>query len=354
MELSDRKKQILRAVANSYIDTGEPVGSKHIAESYGLSLSSATIRNEMAELEDLGYLEQPHTSAGRVPSTLGFREYVNSLMDMYNLTVDEVRAINDNLNPKLTQLDSIIEQAGKLMSKMSNLTAVALLPKSAGIIINRFEIVAVEPYSFLLVMICSNNTIKTRHIRVSFEMSEPILRQLVIVLNENLSGMRVEAVALPIIIKMERAMGNYSSIINPILKVVYSAISEDDRSQLFVEGINNLLRYPEFQDVSKAREIIEMFEQKDPLMRMLDTPQKNSMNVFIGDEHTITSSGDTSLVFKSFAANDKTVGVIGVVGPKRMDYSKVIARLEYFSQNLKGIISPDDDEINLENKNNSE
>lgn len=349
MELSERKKQILRAVVNSYIDTGEPAGSKYIAGNYGISLSSATIRNEMAELEDLGYLEQPHTSAGRIPSTLGFREYVNNLMDMYNLTVDEVRTINDSLSPKLTQLDSIIEQAGRLMSQLSNLTAVALMPKPSEAAVTRFEIVPVEPYSFLLVMICSNSTIKTRHVRVSYEMNADVLRQLVIVLNEGMAGKNADAVSLPVIMAMERAMGAYSPLINPILKVVYSAISEDDRSQLFVEGINNLLKYPEYHDVNKAREIIELFEQKEPLVKMLDTARTNAMNVFIGDEHTITSLGDTSLVFKTFEAGDNMVGAIGVMGPKRMDYSKVIARLEYFSHNIKGLIAPadsSDDEIN--------
>ncbi|MHC1693777.1 MAG: heat-inducible transcriptional repressor HrcA [Eubacteriales bacterium] len=344
MELSDRKKQILKEIVGSYIDTGEPVGSKLIATKHSVGLSSATIRNEMAELEELGLLEQPHTSAGRIPTSTGYREYVDNLMQFYKLTMDEIKAIDDKMRFKLAQLDSIIEQSGKVMSQLSQMTAVAMLPRTSGKVITRFETVPVDNHSFLLVMIMTGNTLKTRHIKVGLDMDEESVRRVAAVLNEKMSGLSPDSVSLSAIMEMEHRMGEHAAVISPITKLVYQAVNEDDRSQLFVEGVNNLLKYPEYQDVNKAREILQVFEERQPILKMLDVAPDDKVNVFIGDEHTITSHDDMSLIFKKLSFGGKGMGGIGIIGPKRMDYPKIIARLDYCAQLMSGLLLEESDD----------
>jgi heat-inducible transcriptional repressor len=350
LELNDRKRQILKAVVDSYIEKCEPVGSKYLADSYKLDLSPATIRNTMSELEALGLLEQPYTSAGRIPSSLGYRVYVDSLMQSYRLTSREIREINEineNLNIKITRLDKIIEQAGKLMSALTSLMAISMTPKSMSVSIVKIDLVFFDPNNFLLVILTSVNIVKTKHIYSRTNISEDVLDHLKKVLNSNLAETDINSVTLPLILSMETMMGNYSGIISPVLKVLYEAIKEINEAEIYIDGAANLFNMPEYHDIEKAKSLINLIDNKDRLLNIFSesaSDNEERLNIYIGEENQITSGGDSSFIFKTFSLGDKILGAIGVIGPKRMDYSKIIAKLEYFSGNMADIIKQEIDE----------
>ena len=362
MELSDRKKLILKAIVDTYIDKCEPIGSKYLVDYYNIGLSPATIRNTMSELEQLGLLEQPYTSAGRIPSSLGYRVYVDNLMQNYRLTsneIKEIRETNEYLNIKISSLDKIIEQAAKLMSMLTSLMSVSMTPKIISVKIIKFEIFYIDANNFLLVIITSVNIAKTKHIYSRAEMSPEILSSLAQILNDNLVDTDIAAVSLPVILNMEAMMGSYSTIISPLLKVIYEAITDINNAQVYIDGMVNLLNMPEYHDIEKAKNLINLIENKDSLMGLLSNANQDELSIVIGEENTITNSGDSSLIFKTFSLGNRVMGAIGVIGPKRMDYSKIIAKLEYFSKNMADIISNDINDIsdindvnNINNYNN--
>ncbi|MCL1794683.1 MAG: heat-inducible transcriptional repressor HrcA [Oscillospiraceae bacterium] len=344
MELSERKKQILKAVVDTYIEKCEPVGSKYLVDYYSLDLSPATIRNTMNELEHLGLLEQPYTSAGRIPSSLGYRVYVDSLMQSYRLTSKEIKEINENLNIKISRLDKIIEQAGKLISALTSLMSVSMTPKSSSVSIIKIDIVYFDFNNFLLVILTSVSVVKTKHIYSKTDIGPDVLEHLKKVLNSNLADKDINTVSLPLILNMETMMGNYSGIISPILKVIYEAISELNEAQIYIDGAANLFNMPEYHDVEKVKSIVSLIDSKEELLHIFSQSAKDKMNIYIGEENSITSGGDSSFIFKKFSLGDKILGAIGVIGPKRMDYSKIIAKLEYFSINMADAIKSEIDD----------
>ena len=361
MELSDRKKLILKAIVDTYIEKCEPIGSKYLVDYYNIGLSPATIRNTMNELEQLGLLEQPYTSAGRIPSSLGYRVYVDNLMQNYRLTsneIKEIREINEHLNIKISSLDKIIEQAAKLMSMLTSLMSVSMTPKIISVNIVKFEIFYIDANNFLLVIITSVNIAKTKHIYSKTEISTEVLSLLSTILNDNLINIDISTVSLPTIVNMETMMGSYSAIISPVLKTIYEAITDINNAQVYIDGMINLLNMPEYHDIEKAKNLINLIENKNSLTKLLSEAKQDELSIVIGEENTITNSGDSSLIFKTFSLGDKVMGAIGVIGPKRMDYSKVIAKLEYFSKNMSDIISSDISDIsdinNIENINNDD
>ena len=347
MELSERKKLILKAVIDTYIEKCEPVGSKYLAEYYNISLSPATIRNTMSELEQLGLLEQPHTSAGRIPSSLGYRVYVDNLMQSYALTTNEIREITENLNIKISRLDKIIEQAGKLISSMTSLMSVSMTPKSSSVSIVKIDCVYFDANNFLVVILTSASIVKTEHIHSRLELSEEILAYLKQVLNANLANADISAVPLPVILNMEAMMGAHSGIISPVLKAVYEAVREISESQVYIDGAANLLNMPEYHDLEKAKSLIKLLENKSGITEIFSQSERDSLNIYIGDENQITSSGDSGFIFKTFSLGGEVLGAIGVMGPKRMDYSKIIAKLEYFAEGIAEIIKNEIDDANF-------
>lgn len=348
LELNDRKKLILKAIVDTYIEKCEPIGSKYLVDYYNIGLSPATIRNTMNELEQLGLLEQPYTSAGRVPSSLGYRVYVDNLMQNYRLTsneIKEIRKINEHLNIKISSLDKIIEQAAKLMSVLTSLMSVSMTPKIISVNIIKFEVFYIDSNSFLLVIITSVNIAKTKYIYTKSEISLEVLSLLSAILNENLVNIDISTVSLSMILNMESMMGEYSAIISPLLKVIYEAITEINNAQVYMDGMTNLLNMPEYHDIEKAKNLINLIENKESLTHLLSEAKQDELSIVIGEENSITNSGDSSLIFKTFSLGNKVMGAIGVIGPKRMDYSKIIAKLEYFSKNMADIISNDIDNI---------
>lgn len=337
-ELTPRKKQILKAVVEAHIAAGEPVGSKYLVQSNLLSCSSATIRNEMAELEEMGYLEQPHTSAGRVPSELGYRFYVDSLLQHYAMTNKEIDQINSLLKIKMGELDKILEVASKVASNITNYTGIAIKPKQSSIKILKYEIVGIDEHQFAIVMILSTGAIKTKKVKIQIEVDEFSLSHLSSALNTYLTGLCADEITLTSVMNLERAMGDNSTLVNVTIKAIYETMSEFDGGELHYSGLNQLLKYPEYSDVNKFGEIINTFEEKNQLLELVSGGNADDINVLIGSENSVKVMSDSAIVFKQIKKDGKTIGAIGVVGPRRMDYARVLATLNELSENITDLI----------------
>ncbi len=338
-ELSERKRQILKAIVDAHIVAGEPVGSKYIMESEHLSCSSATIRNEMAELEELGYLEQPHTSAGRVPSELGYRFYVDSLIESYSMTAKEITEINKLLKSKMTELDQILLTASKLAGNLTNYTSFLIKPKASSVSIKRFDVIFVDSHSILLVMISNHSNISTKRISLESPISQLTAQDLSNALNDHISNLTAHEITLPIIMELESAMGDKAYIIGPIMKIIYESMSELDDGDIKVSGMDRLLQYPEYSNKEHLRELLGVLENKDEILDLVSTPENDGVNVVIGSESSVKVMNNSALVFKPVVRNGKRIGAIGIIGPRRMDYAKVVATIEGLADNVESVLN---------------
>lgn len=338
-ELSERKKQILKAIVNAHIEGGEPVGSKSILQAGGMSCSSATIRNEMAELEEMGYLEQPHASAGRVPSELGYRFYVDSLIEHYAMTTQEIAQINNLLRVKMGELDQILSAASHLASNLTNYTGIAIQPRVASVSISKFEGIYIDPTHFILVAVSTTGTVKTKHIHTDFHLEEAAVQKLTQALNEKLVNLTAEQITLPIMMDLEAVMGPESGMVAPVIKAIYDLLGELDSGEVRVSGIDHLLQYPEYRDAAQFRELLGALEKKDDILDLVSLKGSESdINVLIGSESSVKVMNNSALVFKPIVKDGKTLGAIGVLGPRRMDYARVLATLEGLSGNIENLI----------------
>ena len=342
-QLSERKKLILKAIIEAHIEHGEPVGSNYLMKNKGINYSSATIRNEMAELEDMGYLEQPHTSAGRVPSELGYRFYVDTLIEDYDLTAREIGELNSTLTEKRAELDHILSSAMELASSMTNYPALAVKPRFHGFTVKKYSLVSVDEYNFVLVMITSTGETKTRNLRSDREVPPEAASMMTELLNRHLVGIRGNEITLDVVLEMERQMGAYSFIVSPIAKVIHETVSSDTGGELMVEGVNKLLSYPEYSDVERLQDMLSLFESKDDLLDVISDGSEedtdDSVKVIIGSENVVKTMDNSTLIFKPIVQGGKTVGVIGIIGPTRMDYSRVIAMINRLTEGISEVMN---------------
>lgn len=346
-DLSERKKQILKAIIEAHIADGEPVGSKYLMERGQIPCSSATIRNEMAELEALGYLEQPHTSAGRVPSERGYRFYVDTLVEHYAMTAREIYQINELLREKMAELDHILLTASKVASNLTNYTAFAIKPRASSVTVRRFDAVFMDESTFILVLVTSSGQVKTKTVRLSDmpPLSQAITDLLAAVCNEHLHDLSANEITLPIMMEMEKAMGECAALVSVAVKVIYEAMSELDEGELKVSGIDRLLEYPEFSDPDRMKEMLSAIESKEDILRMVSDPEGDGVNVVIGSESSVKVMDHSALVYKPIVKDGKTIGAIGVLGPSRMDYAKVLATLEGISDHVETMLGTEPKQI---------
>ena len=341
-ELSERKKRILKAIVDAHIVDGEPVGSKYIMQDEHLNCSSATIRNEMAELEALGYLEQPHTSAGRVPSELGYRFYVDSLIESYAMTTTEITEINKLLKSKMNELDQILMAASKLAGNLTNYTSFVIKPKASSVRIKRFDVIFVDRHSLLLVMISDGGAVLTKRLSIDVSVSQMTASDLAAALNDHISGLTANEITLPIIVELEEAMGDKAGIVNPIIKIVYESMNELDGGDLKVSGMDRLLQYPEYSNKDQLRELLGALENKEDILDLVSEPESDGVNVVIGSESSVKVMNNSALVFKPVVRDGKTLGAIGIIGPRRMDYARVVATIEGLAENVESMLNEAD------------
>ena len=348
MELTNRKKRILRAVVEIYIATAEPVGSKAVAEQAGLDISSATIRNEMADLTEMGYLEQPHTSAGRIPSPLGYRLYVNELMGEHRLTMQETQRINDALNVKMEELDRVIDRAGKVLSQISDDPVFTAAAPKKRVTVKRYDLLMVEDNAFIAVVMTDSSVVKNKLIRMPDQVSDPQLQMLSTVLNNAFVGLTQEEME-DTLDKMEtRSAPGAFALISLVVQFAMEVLSEQSSQSVHTLGITHLLEHPEYRSLDKAKPLMNYLAEEHESSKLPVTLQEGqNMNILIGPENVNEALKDTSVVMASYDIGDNMRGVIGVVGPTRMDYAKVTARLSYFADSLtrmfgKGELPPGD------------
>lgn len=341
-ELSERKKRILKAIVDAHIVDGEPVGSKYIMQDEHLNCSSATIRNEMAELEALGYLEQPHTSAGRVPSELGYRFYVDTLIESYAMTTTEIAEINKLLKSKMNELDQILMAASKLAGNLTNYTSFVIKPKASSVRIKRFDVIFVDRHSLLLVMISDGGAVLTKRLSIDVSVSQMTASDLAVALNDHISGLTANEITLPIIVELEEAMGDKAGIVNPIIKIIYESMNELDGGDLKVSGMDRLLQYPEYSNKDHLRELLGALENKEDILDLVSEPESDGVNVVIGSESSVKVMNNSALVFKPVVRDGKTLGAIGIIGPRRMDYAKVVATIEGLAGNVESMLNETD------------
>ena len=338
MELTERKKKILRAVIESYVRTAEPVGSKTVQEQADMNVSSATIRNELADLTEQGYLEQPHTSAGRVPSPKGYRLYVNELMEEQRLSLEETRQINQAMHLKMQELDKVIDQAGRMVSQLTNYPAFAVTGHARRITIRRFDLILVDGSSFIAVVMTDNSVVKNKLIRLPLplDLSQPQIQLLTTLLNSSFSGKTLDELTPQLMRVAEHAAGNAYGLISLVVSFAMEVLEDLEHSAVYTAGTSHLLDHPEYQDVGKAQRLMSYLSQEESLVRSLSLPAlgDDSTKILIGPENVADELKDTSVVLASYDIGDGLKGVIGVVGPTRMDYAKVAAKLSYVADGL--------------------
>ena len=334
MELTERKKKVLRSVVDLYIRTAEPVGSKAITELPDMKYSSATIRNEMADLTAMGYLEQPHTSAGRIPSAAGYRLYVDELMMDYRLSIDETKSINTAIEEKMQRVDKMVEKVAKLVSQATNLPAISAASRSGNACIKRFELIYAGHGSFILVLMLPNDQVVNKLIKLPLNVEEADLRILSAVLNASMTEIPMEEFTPELMDRVMRSAGAAASLVPVILDFTQETLKNHGSTNMAVYGQSRLLGLPEYQDVNKAQRVMASIDE-DALSNLPAVMQNaNGTKVLVGPENVAQELKDTSVVMTKFDIGDGMQGMIGVVGPTRMDYAQVTARLSYFAESL--------------------
>ena len=334
MELDDRKLKILQAIIKNYLETGEPVGSRTISKYTDLNLSSATIRNEMADLEELGYIVQPHTSAGRIPTDKGYRLYVDTLMQE---KVDEVNNMRDDLLEKADRMENLLQQVAKMLAANTNYATMVTTPKYRSRKIKFLQLTDVDEYQVLAVIVLEGNIVKNRMFRSDVALVKEDVLKLNLALNTFLQGLDIEEINIGLVQKLKSQVGAYQELVSEILDAIATAIQEEGDIRVYTSGATNILKYPELSDMNKARDILSTLENKEELTQFVENgdikpDEKRGIQVYIGDENKVDSMKDCSVVTATYEIEEGIYGKVGIIGPKRMDYERVVGTL----QNLMG------------------
>ena len=337
-ELDDRKKTILQTIIKTYLETGEPVGSRTISKYTDLNLSSATIRNEMADLEDLGYIMQPHTSAGRVPSDLGYRWYVDMLMEEKEQEVTEMR---EQMLQKADKMDQILKQAAKVLASSTNYATMVSAPSYHRNKLKFIQLSQVDENQIIAVIVMEGNMIKNKIVTVEETLSNETLLKLNMLLNTTLTGMAIEEINLGMIARLKEQAGDHGELVGDVLDAIANTIQVEGDMEIYTSGATNVFKYPELSDSQSAQEIINAFEEKQLLQEIvtetLSREENRGIQVYIGNEAPVQSMKDCSVVTATYELGEGMQGTIGIIGPKRMDYENVMKTLKTLMTELDEI-----------------
>ena len=335
MELSERKVKILQAIIRNYLETGEPVGSRTISKYTDLNLSSATIRNEMSDLEEMGYILQPHTSAGRIPSDQGYRLYVDTMMEQKDREIEEMKEV---MVQKEDKMDQLLKQVAKLLAVNTNYASMITTPTIHTNKLKFIQLSRVDVNQLLAVVVVEGNVIKNNIIHTAEELDDETLLKLNILLNTHLNGLALEEINLGMISSLKQQAGIHSEIVADVIDAIAESIHAEEDLEVYTSGANNIFRYPELADQQKASSIINTFEEKQLLTELvqenLSDDNNTGIQVYIGEETPIQSMKDCSVVTATYELGEGMRGTIGIIGPKRMDYDKVIGTLKTITHQL--------------------
>ncbi|WP_394924922.1 heat-inducible transcriptional repressor HrcA [uncultured Robinsoniella sp.] len=330
MHLDDRKTKILHAIIKTYLETGEPVGSRTISKYADLNLSSATIRNEMSDLEELGYIIQPHTSAGRIPSDKGYRLYVDRMMEEKEREVTEMKEL---MIQKQDKMDLVLKQVAKVLALNTNYATMITAPQYHRTKLKFIQLSMVSEDQILAVVVTEGNVVKNKMLHIEHCLDNETILKLNILLNTSLNGLTIEQINLGMIAKLKEQAGIHSQVVNSVLDAVAEAIRlDDDDLEIYTSGATNIFKYPELSDSERASELISAFEEKQQLVSLvhetMSEGEHNGIQVYIGDETPVKNMKDCSVVTATYELGEGMQGTIGIIGPKRMDYEKVVNTLK--------------------------
>ena len=332
--LDERKKRILQAIIDEYISTAEPVSSGALVQKYGLDCSSATIRNEMAELEKSGYLDKPHTSSGRVPSAQGYRLYVNELLKEDDISLEEIKYIQSKLETRVNEIEELTKIATNTLSEVTHYTSVSVGPKTNLQNIEEVKFVLLGQRMLMAVILTDTGIIKETIIKFDEDITEEQVSTLNFIFNNKLKGKPLEAIDKPLEEYIFSEMNYSLKVIKTIMEQLDRVINED--SNFYLEGANKSFELPEFKSLEVAKNFINLIDTKEIMLDLLNTGFAKDINVYIGDENDNEQLKDFSIITFKHRYQNKDLGTIGIIGPKRMDYSKVISVMKYISKKLNG------------------
>lgn len=338
MELDDRKVKILQAVVRNYLESGEPVGSRTISKYTDLNLSSATIRNEMADLEEMGLIEQPHTSAGRIPTDKGYRLYVDRMLEEKEKEVEEMKEL---LLEKEEKIDDLLKQAAKLLAVNTNYATMVSAPSYHQNKLKFIQLSRVDESHILAVIVTEGNVIKNHVLPTDDFIDDETMLKLNILLNTHLNGLSIEEINLGMVASLKKMAGIHSTIVGNVIDAVAEAIHADDDLEIYTSGTSNIMKYPELADKNKAEELLHTFEEKSPLNELAISSlasEETGIRVYIGNETPVESLKDCSVVTATYELGEGIKGTIGIVGPKRMDYDKVVGTLKNMMNQLDTVL----------------
>lgn len=341
MQMDERKWTILKAIIKTYLETGEPVGSRTISKYTDLNLSSATIRNEMSDLEEMGYILQPHTSAGRIPSDAGYRFYVDHMMEEKDQEVAEMKEL---MLQRQDKMELMLKQVVKYLAVNTNYATMITGPQYHHTKLKFIQLSIVDPVQILAVIVTEANVVKNKIIEIEHGLDRETVLKLNVLLNTSLNGLTIEQINLATISALKEEAGIHSDVVGKVLDIVAEAISQEEDVEIYTSGATNFFKYPELSDSEKASELISTFEEKHPLAQLMtdDGPDDNKdIQVYIGQEAPLATMRDCSVVTASYDLGGGMYGRIGIVGPKRMDYEKVVNVLRKMTSQLDEIYRKD-------------
>lgn len=341
MEMDDRKIKILGAIVTDYINNGEPVGSRTIAKKYDLGISSATIRNEMSDLEEMGYIEQLHTSSGRKPSDKGYRLYVDRLMKITTLSSEEQYMIKNKLiNVALYEVDKIVKEATQMLSHLTNLTSIVKAPSVQKSSIKYIQLMNLDAGSILFVIITDSGIIKNNFIKISKPIDSATIEKLTNILNFRLGKHTIEQINLEVINNLKNDLISFQEIFDGIIPALYDSLSGIETSEVYIQGATNIFNYPEYNNISKAREFLVLVDNKESMNSLLGVRDiTGNITIKIGGENFVECARECSIITAVYSAAEMPLGSIGVIGPTRMPYGKVISVLTEIVKELNDNIA---------------
>lgn len=339
MELNERKKKILQAIVDDYIQTAEPVGSSYLLGSHNLGVSSATVRNEMALLEELGYLDKPHTSAGRIPSYLGYRTYVNELMQEYRLSLQEINQIKLALQQQYLELGKLIATISNMMSKLTQYTAIVTTPAASSSQIKNIKLIGIDDYSFVMIVVTSDGNVKNQTIRTQKPIDGGVLERLSNYMNQKFSDVEIETLTRETLEQERALIPAENGLLDPVFDFLNSTVEELSDVDVVTTGMTNIFHHPEFNNIDRTKDFLNFLKKdnKQYLRKVLQSGGEKT-DVIIADEDPILKEHDLSLVVSNYSLGGGVKGKLAVIGPTRMDYAKVVSTLDYLTACLNGFI----------------
>lgn len=338
--LDDRKLKVLYAIISSYITNGEPIGSRTISKKYNLGVSSATIRNEMSDLEELGYLNKPYTSAGRIPSDKAYRLYVDTLMKNIRSDIDsrEKAEIKNNLMKEVMEIDQLIQNSAKILSKITNYTSIAITPQINQSTLKHIQLIPIDNNEILIIIVNDSGIVRNTIFKMEENISEEQLTAISNFLNSKLKGLTLDKVSKEIDTVMLKELYDFRNVVGNIIPIINQSLDEIEDVEIFADGMMNIFNFPEYKDIAKAKTLLSFIEDKDLMVGILLKDFYNDIEITIGDENSYDELKDCSLITATYKFDGNTVGKIGVIGPTRMDYINAINAVNLLSLNISEIL----------------